>query len=38
MDYPANEIKLINESDIIYIQIDNAKYHWTKESHNFYIE
>ena len=29
---------LINESDIICLQLDNARYYWITESHQFYFE
>ena len=32
------EMKEINESDIIQLQFDNAKYHWTLEALQFYYE
>ena len=31
-------MKEINESDIIQLQFDNAKYHWTLEAFQFYYE
>ena len=36
MNDSVDEMKLINESDIIYLQIDSAKYHYSTELLQFY--
>ena len=38
MDDSAVEMKLINDSEIIYHQMDNSKYHYTTGSHQFHFD